>query len=332
VKGGGRVSGAIFMDGAPDVLIYGAGAIGSFLGYLLAGPSGRDRERAEGVALLGREAHMRAVRDRGLYVDLGEKSEVLRFEHCFSCLEDLKASDFRPKIVIVCVKTYSLTDLCRELRESGLLEERLKEARFILLMNGMGNREVFLQTGLGPAGLFEGITSFGVLLNGDGRVELKGMGKTVLQDDIGQDERRFLEERFFDKGFEIEFSPDFRRQQFNKLLVNAAINPITALTRRQNGIILSPALKGTVQRVVAEAVAVASAEGLATSKEEALGLVLSVAEKTAANTSSMLQDVLRGRRTEIEAINGYIVRWAREHGIAVPVNEALYGMVKAVRE
>jgi 2-dehydropantoate 2-reductase len=315
------------MEGAPEVLIYGAGAIGSFFGYLLAGPAGSDGGQEERVALLGRAAHMRAVRERGLHVDLGGKCEVLRFKHCFSCLDDLKASDFSPKIVIVCVKTYSLPEVCRELRESGLMDERLKESRFILLMNGMGNREVFLQTGLDSAGLFEGITSFGVLLAGEGRVELKGVGKTVLQYEIGEEERRLLEERFSEKGFEIEFSADFRRQQFNKLLVNAAINPITALTRRQNCIVLSPVLKGTVGAVVAEAVAVAAAEGLAILEEEARALVLSVAEKTAANTSSMLQDVLRGRKTEIEAINGYIVRRAGEHGIEVPVNEALYGMV-----
>lgn len=320
------------MEGAPEVLIYGAGAIGSFLGYLLAGPSGRDGGLVEGVALLGRAAHMRAVRERGLALDLGGRSEVLRFKHCFSCLEDLRASDFRPRIVIVCTKTYSLSEVCRELQGSGLLEGRLGQAQFVLLMNGMGNREVFSQAGLGPAQLFEGITSFGVLLAGEGRIELKGRGKTVLQDEMGPEESRFLAERFSDKGFELEFSPDFRRQQFNKLLVNAAINPITALTRRQNGVILSPALRSTVQAVVSEAVAVAAVEGLAISEEVALGLVLSVAEKTAANTSSMLQDVLRGRRTEIEAINGYIVRRADDHGIEAPVNEALYGVVKVATE
>jgi len=317
-----------------DILIYGAGAIGSFLAYLLSG-SARNSTGEEGVknvALLGREGHMRAIRERGLHVDLGEKTEVLRFEHCFSSLDDLKASDFCPDVVFVCVKTLSLPALCQELQESSLLEERLKRSLFILLMNGMGNREVFLEAGLHPARLQEGITSFGVLLAGEGKIELKGRGKTVLQDGMGGEEKEFLAERFSEKGFEIDFSSDFRRQQYQKLLVNAVINPITALTRRQNGIILSPALKGTVQRVVAEAVAVASAEGLATSKEEALGLVLSVAEKTAANTSSMLQDVLRGRRTEIEAINGYIVRRARRHDIAAPVNEALYAVVKKAEQ
>ena len=317
-----------------DILIYGAGAIGSFLGYLLSeipGKNAIDRKRIENVALLGRAGHINAIKEQGLHVDLGEKREVLFFRDCFSSLDELKASDCHPRLVIICVKSYSLPDLSWELKDSGLLEERLKESIFILLMNGMGNREIFLKSGLEPARLQEGITSLGVLLAGEGRVELKGRGKTVFEYGLGREERRFLEERFSGKGFEIEFSPDFRRAQFLKLLINAAINPITALTHRQNGVILSPDLKSTVQKVVAEAVSVAAADGLSISEEEALELVLSVAEKTAANTSSMLQDVLRGRETEIEAINGYIVRRAEEHGIAAPVNETLYGMVKAVK-
>jgi 2-dehydropantoate 2-reductase len=317
-----------------DILIYGTGGIGSFLAYLLSGSARKSagNEAVENVALLGSEGHMKAIREMGLYVDLGERTEVLCFKHCFSRLEDFKASDFHPHIIFVCVKTHSLPLLCRELQESGMLVERLKESLFILLMNGMGNREIFLQTGIDPSRLREGITSFGVLLAEEGRVELKGRGKTVLQDKIVGEEKRFVEERFSEKGFEIEFASDFQRQQYLKLLVNAVINPITALTRRQNGVILSPALRGTVEAVVAEAAAVAATEGLAISEEEALRLVLFVAEKTAANTSSMLQDVLRGRKTEIESINGYLVRRAGEHGIEVSVNETLYGMVKSTQK
>ena len=314
------------------ILIYGAGAIGSFLGYLLSeapGEGASEEKSVESVALLGRAGHMNAIKERGMHVDLGEKREVLHFRHCFSSLDELKRSDFYPQVVVVCVKTHSLPALARELRESGLLEERLKEARFILLMNGMGNREALLNCGLDSPRLFEAITSFGVVLAGEGRIELKGRGKTVIQDGMGREEMDFLTERLSEKGFEIEFSRDFSRQQYQKLLVNAAINPITALTRRQNSIILSPVLKSTVEKVVAEAVAVAAADGVAIQEMEAFNLVLSVAERTAANTSSMLQDVLRGRRTEIEAINGYIVRQGKKHGIAVPANEALYGMVKA---
>ena len=208
-----------------DILIYGAGAIGSFLGYLLSeipGKNAAERKRIENVALLGRAGHIKAIKEQGLHVDLGGKREVLFFRHCFSSLDELKASNYHPRLVIVCVKTHSLPDLSRELKESGLLEERFKESLFILLMNGMGNREVFLKSGLDPARLQEGITSLGVLLAGEGKVELKGRGKTVLQNQIGREDRQFLEKRFSEMGFEIEFSKDFCRQQFLKLLVNAA--------------------------------------------------------------------------------------------------------------
>ncbi len=154
-----------------DILIYGAGAIGSFLGYLLSEMPGKnaiERKRIENVALLGREGHINAIKEQGLHVDLGEKREVLFFRHCFSSLDEFKASNYHPRLVIICVKTYSLPDLSRELKESGLLEERFKESQFILLMNGMGNRELFLNSGLDPARLQEGITSLGVLLAGEG--------------------------------------------------------------------------------------------------------------------------------------------------------------------
>ena len=318
-----------------DILIYGAGAIGSFMGYILGEISEKDDGRIENVALLGRVDHMKAIKEHGLQIDsidLAEGKKTLKFRHCFASLEDLSNCDFHPEIVVVCVKTHSLPAACRELKQSGLLEKKLKGARFILLMNGMGNSEVFMQLDLPKSSVLEGITSMGVRFAEEGRVELKGMGKTIFEHRTSDADRNFLEQRFSEKGFEIEFAKNFREHQYNKLFVNAVINPITALTRQKNSIVLSPALKSTVQGVVAEAVNVAAAEGIVRTEKEVTDLVYSVAVKTSANTSSMLQDVLKGRKTEIEAINGYIIRRALENGIEVPVNEALYGLVKSATE
>jgi len=318
-----------------DVLIYGAGAIGSFMGYILGEISEKDDGRIENVALLGREDHVKAIREHGLQIDsidLAEGKKTLKFRHCFASLEDLSNCDFHPEIVVVCVKTHSLPAACRELKQSGLLEKKLKGARFILLMNGMGNSEVFMQLDLPKHSVLEGITSMGVRFTGAGRVELKGIGKTIMEDKMSEAERNFLEQSFSEKGFEIEFAGNFREHQYNKLFVNAVINPITALTRQKNSIVLSPALKSTVQGVVAEAMKVAAAEGIVRTEKEVTDVVYSVAVKTSANTSSMLQDVLKGRKTEIEAINGYIIRQALKNGIETPVNEALYGLVKSATE
>jgi 2-dehydropantoate 2-reductase len=312
-----------------DILIYGAGAIGSFMGYLLSDLRNSSGGKIESVALLGRMSHINRINDMGLQIYLPETRKLLQFKYCFIDLADLKSSDFFPKIVIICVKTYSLSAVCDELRKSGLLQERLRNAIFILLMNGMGNRESFDELHLSDSQVLEGITSLGVKFSEDGMVELKGKGKTIIEKKINEDLKKFMAARFQEKGFEIEFASDFKEHQYSKLFANAVINPITALTRRENGIVFSSLLKNTVQRVVREAVTVAAMEGIRREESSVMEMVYSVAGKTSGNTSSMLQDMLKGRITEIDSINGYIIRQARKHKIEVPVNEALYELVKS---
>ena len=312
-----------------NVLIYGAGAIGSFMGYLLSDPRDLSGDNIENVALLGRKGHINRIKDMGLQIYLPEEIKLLRFKHCFTDLADLKASDFCPEIIIVCVKTYSLPGVCDELRKSCLLQGRLKNVIFILLMNGMGNREVFDELDLPASHVLEGITSLGVKFSEDGMVELKGKGKTILDDTIGEDKKKFMMDLFLEKGLEMQFAPDFKEHQYSKLFVNSVINPITALTRRENGIVLSSFLRNTVEGAVREAVNVAAKEGIKRDEKSVLEMVYSVAEKTSGNTSSMLQDVLKGRTTEIDSINGYIIRRAKKHNIEVPVNAVLCELVKA---
>ena len=84
-----------------------------------------------------------------------------------------------------------------------------------------------------------------------------------------------------------------------------------------------------MENAVREAVSVAAKEGIKRDEKSVIKVVYSVAEKTFGNTSSMLQDVLKGRMTEIDSINGYIICLAKKHNIEVPVNEALYGLVKS---
>lgn len=310
-----------------NVLIYGSGAIGSFVGYLLSeGETGKDA-LIENVALLGRKSHIRKIIEAGLHIDLPEGHRRLRFRHCFSSPDELCRSNFSPDIVVVCVKTYSLQRVLDELTASGALNGNLKNSDFILLMNGMGNREAFKLT---SHSVFEGITSIGINFPEDGSIELKGRGKTVFEDGIGPEIMCFMKEMFEEKGFEIEFVKDFKNHQWNKLFVNSVINPMTALTRKDNGIVLSNYLDETVERIVEECVSVASKEGYTANKKIVLDLVLSVASKTSNNTSSMLQDVQKCRTTEIDSINGYVIRLARKHGIKVPVNETLYSLVKSI--
>jgi len=310
------------------VLIYGAGAIGSFLGYLLSEPKdGGECSIVENVALLGRKGHTQRIMDEGLRITFPEGTRSIKFKHCISMLPEIEEVDFAPDIIAVCVKTHSIPSVLEEMTKSGLLNGRLKNAVMLLLMNGMGNREMF---DLPNHEVFEGITSIGVVFSENGNIELKGKGKTILDGRLPESIKKFLQERFQEKGFELEFSDDFKVHQWNKLFANAVINPITALTREKNGIAQSVHLKDTVKAIVEECVSVARREGLDFSSVDVTDFVYSVASKTSMNTSSMLQDVLKGKKTEIDSINGYIVRLARKHSIPVPVNETMLSLIKAL--
>ncbi len=313
-----------------DILIYGSGAIGSFLGYLLSDIPTAGK-KVENVGLLGRKGHIDKIKQSGLEIIHPDGKDLAHFQNCFSSLQSFAASSFSPEIVIVCVKSYSLPSLCQELTGSGLLKSRFKDCIFLLLMNGMGNRDCCAPLDLPAHRLFEGITSMGVKHSGDGKIELKGRGKTVIEGRLDAWIKRFLQQQFSQKGFEIEFAEDFAMQQWNKLFVNAVINPITALTRQQNSVVLSSVLKETASCIIREAVSVAVQEGIAVDEGYITDMVNLVADRTAANTSSMLQDVLRGRMTEIDSINGYIVSRAKKHSLNVPVNEALIALVKSTR-
>jgi 2-dehydropantoate 2-reductase len=313
-----------------NVLIYGAGAIGSFIGYILADSLPTKGQKIENVALLGRKSHMQRIEEFGLQIYFPDGKKSARFKRCFTSLHELRSSDFYPDIVIICVKTYSLPGVYDDIKESDMLQTHLKNASFILLMNGMGNREVFDQLDLPMDRIYEGITSFGVKFSIDGQIELKGMGKTVLEERINVREKEFLKARFEEKDFEIEFSPDFKKDQWNKLIVNSVINPISALTGKENRIILSDHLRETVKNIVKECVIVAGKEGIKADYESVLENVYSVAKRTSQNTCSMLQDVKKEKMTEIDSINGYVIRLAKKQEIDVPVNETLYGLVKSL--
>jgi 2-dehydropantoate 2-reductase len=313
-----------------NALIYGAGAIGSSIGYLLSGQEGNEGKAVEDVALLGRKGHIQKIREAGLNVSLPDGgSRTVRFAHCFSSPKELCSSKFVPDIVIVCVKAYSLPEVRAEILDSRALEGCLKGAEFVLLMNGMGNSEVL---DLPAKRVYEGTTSMGAKFFEDGKVEIKGRAKTIIDDQISPGAKEFLKHRFQENGFEVDFVQDIKSQQWNKLIVNAVANPISALIRRRNDGVLVQGLEATVEDVVEECVKVASLEGLMLDKLETLKFVRSIIFKNSANVNSMLQDVLKGKRTEVDSINGYVVRLARKHGIRVPVNEALYALVKALEE
>ena len=181
--------------------------------------------------------------------------------------------------------------------------------------------------------MFGGTTAEGATLLGVGHVRHAGFGPTVVSpaSDERLDEAVRLAEFMSENGFDATSEAGLRKVLWKKLFVNAAINPITALLGVLNGQVVEiPAARELLADVVREVAAVATADGVLGEETDMVERVEKVARATAANSSSMLQDVTNRQRTEIDAILGSIMDRAEKHGIPVPVCTTLYRAVKAL--
>jgi 2-dehydropantoate 2-reductase len=298
-----------------NVVVIGAGAMGSLFGALLA-------EAGHTVRLLDIwPEHVAAINAGGLTVERSGKTRSVRVKAVTDPAEAGSAD-----LAVVFVKSAHTADAARTaaalVGRSGIV---------LTLQNGLGNADVITRIAA-TATVIAGTTAHGATLLGPGRIRHAGVGPTTIGRWAGEstDAADRVAAAFNQAGIETEVAADVRRVIWEKLIVNVGINAITALTGIKNGQILDLETTRELSRVaVAEAVAVAAAHGV-TIREDAAEHVLAVARATAANRSSMGQDVDHGRRTEIDAINGAVVRQAESVGIPVPVNRTLTALVKTL--
>lgn len=197
----------------------------------------------------------------------------------------------------------------------------------LTLQNGMGNREALSET-LGAQRVALGVTTVGATLLGPGQVRLAGEGVISL----GIHKRLAgLAEALRAAGFVVESAADPDALLWGKLVINAAINPLTALLKVTNGeLIARPTARSLLASLSREAAAVAVANGIPLPYPNPVVAVESIARRTAANRSSMLQDVSRGAPTEIDAISGAIVQAGEQVGVPTPLTRAMWHLVKAL--
>jgi len=301
------------------IAVVGAGAMGSLFGGLLA--------RA------GEEVHLvdpwveqvEALRSGGLAVEdatgsLGGGTVVIPV----SATTD--PTGVGPAdLVIFFVKGYHTRQAA-----IGALPLFGEETVALTLQNGLGNAEE-LEAAVGPGRVMCGTTSCGATLLGPGRIRFAGRGPTVVGELDGREtpRARAVVEAFRRAGLETSLSTDIRAAIWGKVIVNVGINALTALTGLSNGQLLEyPETEALLEAAVAEALAVVRAKGLTLPWADPVGHVKEVARLTAANRSSMLQDIESGRRTEIDSINGAVVREADAVGLPAPVNRTLTLLVK----
>ena len=284
------------------VLVFGAGAMGSLVCGMLS--SRHD------VILVGRRGHIDAIKRNGLKIT-GRTETVARLH----ATTELPSEN--QDLILVSTKAYD-TALA-----VGALERFWHTSLFLTLQNGLRNADVLAKK---VDRVAAGTTSHGVTFVRDGWIHHAGLGDTYVGPFAGvssTDVRKICGE-FTACGFPATYSDDIRRNLWMKVIANAAINPITATARVENGRLLEiPQLRSLMELSCMEGAAVARAEGHRFSDREAIAVTERVAHRTAKNRSSMLQDVERGKRTEISEISGAIVETGRNHGIATPVLDTI---------
>ena len=299
-----------------NITVVGAGAMGSLFGGLLA-------ESGAEVRLLDVWAeHIRAIREQGLRI---EKEGHTRSVHLQGTTDPEAIG--RAELVIVFVKS-THTELAAHTAKTLVSPE----GSILTLQNGMGNADT-LASVVDPAQVMAGTTSHGATMLGPGHIRHAGEGPTVIGMWSGGalGRARQIADYFTGAGIETTAVEDVRSVVWGKLLVNVGINAVTALTGIKNGQILDlEATRNLSRAAVEEAVAVAKALGVGV-RDDAVEHVLAVAKATAANRSSMGQDVDHGRHTEIDAINGAVVREAAKVGVDTPVNRTLTALVETLQ-
>jgi len=299
------------------ISIIGSGAMGSLFGGLLS-RAGHD------VVLydVSRE-HVEAIRNSGLAIEEAGSSEVITVRPAATTdPADTRGSD----VMIVFVKSTVTEEACRQfapLAGSGTIA--------LTLQNGLG-KEAILRKHFGLERTAAGVTSQGATFLGPGRIRHAGKGPTHMAMASGSHRKLVaLATALAQAGFETHVESDVAGLVWSKLVINVGINALTALVNRPNGRLLDlEETRSLMADLVAEAVAVAKARGVTLTYADPLATVYEVAKKTGANRSSMLQDFDRGRESEIDFMNGAIVREAAELGIPVPVNAAVTRLVKAI--
>ncbi len=199
----------------------------------------------------------------------------------------------------------------------------------VSLQNGLGNVETLAEV-LGPERVAAGAAEVGATLLGPGRVRAGGGHVIRLANHARIAEAADLLRQ---AGFDVEIVPDARTLLWEKLSAVAPLLALTALLGVANGEILRrPSAARLLEAAAREVAAVARAAGISVEEGEPAAPTRRVAEATAKNFSSMLQDVRRGAPTEVEAINGAVAREGRRFGVETPVNAALALAVMALGE
>jgi len=286
------------------VIVIGAGAIGSYYGALLS--------RVSDVLLVGRSSHVEAINSKGLVLS-GEA------EGSFNVKATTQVEEVPPgSVILLTTKAYDSEEAISSIKD------RLGEnVAIVVLQNGLGNEEIVKKVLGDKAEVVRALTTSGVELTEPGRITLKLVGETTLG--RGKTGER-IAKLFNSCGLKTRLSDNMPLELWSKLAMNCVINPLSAILRVPDKEIAADSLFVLRRRIVEECICVGRAEGV----ELDMGILerLEGVIPTYENYSSMCQDLMKGKRTEIDFLNGKVAEVGRRHRIPTPVNETIASLIK----
>lgn len=300
------------------IAVVGPGAMGCLFAGLLAEAGQKD------VWLLDKyEKRAREITENGLKIlGIGGR-RLISSVKAASDPQEIGIAD----LVLIFVKSYDTVEAAHSI-SSAVGPNTI----VLTLQNGFTNVEAISRV-FGNEKVIAGITSHGATMLGTGHIRHAGVGKTTIGELNGEISPGI--ERIADILSRAEIptiiSNNIYSSIWGKLIINAAINPLTAITKLKNGALLEyNEVRKLLGMTAEEAAYVAAARKIILPYNNAISAVEEVCKATSGNVSSMLQDVQRQKRTEIDAINGAVVQEAKKSDIEAPINETLMCLVKGI--
>jgi len=301
--------------GWPRIAVVGAGAVGCYFGGMLA-------RAGAPVTLIGRTQHVEAIKRDGLFID------SIHFKEHVSISASTELAAVRDaQLVLFAVKTVDTEDTAK------LLAPYLApETNVVSLQNGVDNAErMDFAAGIQA---ISAVVYIAAEMSGAGQIKHSGRGDLVIGNPVsnqGASESELAEiaQTFERAGVPCRISQNITLELWTKLIMNCAYNALSALSRARYGRLVADAGSLEVMKqVVAEGVAVGDASGVHLPADKLIAAVVELGRVVPEALSSTAQDIARGKPTEIDSLNGFLVRRGAEMGVPTPVNQTLYSLVK----
>jgi len=287
------------------IFVLGAGAIGSSYGALFS--------RKNDVTLIGRKTHVEAINTKGLEIS-GDIQERF-FVRAETGIKEVPSDT----LILLTTKAYDSAKALTEIK--NLLKN---DTVILILQNGLGNEKLVKRILGEKIQVLRGLVTIGAEFSEPGKITF-WKGDTILEQ---AETSKRIADLFNESGLKTRISNDFEKELWNKLVVNCVVNPLTAILRVRDNEIVVDALKEVRHGIINECVKVGKTEGIVFEPDLEESTDRRILQYT--NFSSMCQDLMKGKKTEIDFLNEKIVELGRKHRISTPINETLVSLVKSL--